>query len=127
MLFPRQTSEFWQLGQQTQLQTLSEYRNAVLPPNHPTTKRVRKVAARIIEASGLGRVKSGGELGTIEGTVPHLGGGQLDPGEMLFGGGPEENVKDTEWEVSLMQIWCLFYVTQGQKVPSLQSPVGLCD
>lgn len=60
-----------ELGQQTQLQTLSEYRNAVLPSNHPTTKRVRKVAARIIEASGLGRVKSGGELGTIEGTVPH--------------------------------------------------------
>lgn len=63
-----------ELGRQTQLQTLSEYDRAVLPPNHPISKRVRKVATRIIESSGLGRVKSSGEMGAIEG-------------------------KDTEWEV----------------------------
>ncbi|CAD6572273.1 MAG: hypothetical protein TREMPRED_000488 [Tremellales sp. Tagirdzhanova-0007] len=90
-----------ELGQQTQLQTLSQYSHAVLAPNHPTTTRVRNVASRIIKASGLGRVKSGGEMGAVEGTVPNMGNGSpLGPGEILFGGGVTEDMgKDTEWEV----------------------------
>ncbi|WWC87947.1 uncharacterized protein L201_002847 [Kwoniella dendrophila CBS 6074] len=93
-----------ELGRQTQLQTLNEYSRAVLPPNHPTTKRVRAVATRIIESSGLGRVKSGGEMGAVEGKVPNFGGGE-DIGEILFGGGDSEaekavkEGKETEWEV----------------------------
>jgi hypothetical protein len=99
-----------QLGQQTQLQTLSEYSTRVLSPNNAISRRVRKVASRIIEANGLGRVKSGSELGAIEGKVPSWGGGgasqggmELDMGEVLFGGdkGADEG-KDTEWEVSLV-------------------------
>ncbi|WWC68580.1 uncharacterized protein I206_102510 [Kwoniella pini CBS 10737] len=91
-----------ELGRQTQLQTLSEYSTAVLPPNHPTTKRVRAVATRIIESSGLGRVKSGGEMGAVEGKVPAFGGGE-DVGEILFGSGEGakqvQEGKETEWEV----------------------------
>ena len=92
---------FVQLGHQTQLQTLQEYSTALLPPNHPTTKRVRKVASRIIESSNLGRVKSGGEMGAIEGSVPKMGGGDIDMGDIFFGGGAvqQDVTKDTEWEV----------------------------
>ncbi|WVF65807.1 hypothetical protein IAT40_000544 [Kwoniella sp. CBS 6097] len=93
-----------ELGRQTQLQTLSEYSTAVLPPNHSTTRRVRAVATRIIESSGLGRVKSGGEMGAVEGKVPTWGGGnEVDLGEILSGSGPEgdraKEGKETEWEV----------------------------
>lgn len=94
------------MGHQTQLQTLEEYNTRLLPPNHPITKRVRKVAARIIESSGLGRVKSGGEMGAVEGVVPKWGGGngqpgEIDMGEVLFGGSGKQDVsKETEWEVS---------------------------
>jgi len=94
-----------ELGIQTQLQTLSEYSNRLLPPNHPVTKRVRRVAQRIVESSGLGRMKSGGEMSAVEQSVPSFGGGSgsLDMGEVLFGGGEGgEQVKegkDTEWEV----------------------------
>ncbi|OWZ31902.1 mitochondrial metalloendopeptidase OMA1 [Cryptococcus neoformans] len=91
-----------ELGRQTQLQTLSEYDRAVLPPNHPISKRIRKVATRIIESSGLGRVKSSGEMGAIEGTVPTWGGG-VDMKDIFMGGGEGgkevKEGKDTEWEV----------------------------
>lgn len=95
------------MGYQTQLSTLSEYSTALLPPSHPSSKRVRAIASRIIEASGLGRVKSGTELGAVEGKVPTFGGGGqmggLDVGEVLFGGDEGNAVregKETEWEVS---------------------------
>jgi hypothetical protein len=94
-----------QLGQQTQLQTLSEYSHSLLPPNHPTTKRVRAVAARIIEGSGLGRVKVG-DIGSVEANVPGWrSGGQAEPdiGELFMGGGGGDvarETKETEWEVS---------------------------
>ncbi|OCF43353.1 mitochondrial metalloendopeptidase OMA1 [Kwoniella heveanensis CBS 569] len=94
-----------ELGRQTQLSTLSEYSTAVLPANHPTTRRVRAVATRIIESSGLGRVKSGGEMGAVEGKVPTWGGGTdaMGVGEILMGSGPEgdhaREGKETEWEV----------------------------
>jgi hypothetical protein len=95
------------LGQQTQLQTLSEYSHSLLPPNHPTTKRVRAVAARIIEGSGLGRVKVG-DIGSVEANVPGWrSGGQAEPdiGELFMGGGGGDvarETKETEWEVSLL-------------------------
>ncbi|KAK8861614.1 hypothetical protein IAR55_002437 [Kwoniella newhampshirensis] len=93
-----------ELGRQTQLQTLSEYSTALLPPNHPVSKRVRQVATRIIESSGLGRVKTGGEMSAVEGKVPAFGGGgEVDMGEIFMGGadGGKEvrEGKETEWEV----------------------------
>jgi hypothetical protein len=93
------------LGQQTQLQTLSEYGTRLLPPTHAVSKRVHKVASRIIESSGLGRVKSTGEMGAIEGKVPKWGGGneEIDMGDVLFGGDSNKPVdKETEWEASLI-------------------------
>jgi hypothetical protein len=87
------------------MQTLSEYSAVILPSTHPTTKRVRAVAARIVESSGLGRMKTGGEMGAVEGKVPAWGGGQeVNLGEVMFGGGEGEREvkegKDVEWEVS---------------------------
>ncbi|GFZ42524.1 hypothetical protein JCM24511_00240 [Saitozyma sp. JCM 24511] len=100
-----------ELGYQTQLQTLSEYSRQLLPPSHPVSKRVRKVASRIIESSGLGRVKSGGEMSAVEAPVPSWGGGggegqrhpgEVDMSEVLFGGAKharQDEGKQTEWEV----------------------------
>ncbi|ODO04558.1 hypothetical protein I350_05162 [Cryptococcus amylolentus CBS 6273] len=92
-----------ELGRQTQLQTLSEYSTAVLPANHPITKRVRKIATRIIESSNLGRVKSGGEMGAVEGKVPSFGGG-VEMKDIFLGGSGDgshsiKEGKETEWEV----------------------------
>ena len=81
---------------------MSEYSTKVLSPSSAISRRVRKVAQRIIEANGLGRVKSGSELGAIEGKVPSWGGGGGGgAGELDIGGdqGADEG-KDTEWEVS---------------------------
>lgn len=89
------------MGEQTQLQTLNEFNRKLLPNNHPTTRRVRKVAQRIIEANGLGQMKAGGDLGAIEGKVPSLGGGggELNMGD-IFMGDTDKPVGQTEWEVS---------------------------
>lgn len=61
---------------------------------------MRKVAQRIIEGSGLGRMKSGGEISTIEEAVPNWGGGE-HVGEILMAGGgmDHKETKDVEWEV----------------------------
>jgi hypothetical protein len=90
-----------QLGTQTQLQTMSEYQTQILPPNHAVSKRVRRVAQRIIESSGLGRMKSGGEISAVEQQVPTWGGG-ADVGEILMAESqqPHKEGKDVEWEVS---------------------------
>lgn len=66
---------------------------------------MHRIATRIIESSGLGRVKSAGEMGAIEGKVPKWGGGgaqgqEIDMGEVLFGGDKVDASKETEWEVS---------------------------
>jgi hypothetical protein len=90
-----------QLGSQTQLQTMSEYQTRILSPNHAISKRVRRVAQRIIESSGLGHMKTGGEISTVEQEVPRWGGG-ADVGEILMAesGREQKEGKDVEWEVS---------------------------
>ena len=59
------TSERYELeaGAQAYRQTLEQYGRQILPPNHPTSKYVGRVAERIIAASGLPRSSSsaGGE------------------------------------------------------------------
>ncbi|EIW68973.1 hypothetical protein TREMEDRAFT_39304 [Tremella mesenterica DSM 1558] len=98
-----------ELGIQTQHQTLNEYSTHVLPPNHPITRRVRDIAARIIESSGLGRVKSGGEMGAIEGKMPEAWNSEIRMSDVLFGGGhlDDDVGSSTEWEV---------YVIDDQKI-----------
>ena len=80
---------------------MSEYQTRILSPNHAISKRVRRVAQRIIESSGLGRMKSGGEISTVEQEVPRWGGG-ADAGEILMAesGQDHKEGKDVEWEVS---------------------------
>ncbi|KAL7424718.1 metalloendopeptidase [Cryptotrichosporon argae] len=93
------------MGLETQQATLQQYATHVLPPNHPTTKRVRAVATRIIESSGLGRVKTGNEMGAVEAAVDWRGGAGADVQDALFGslGKKAEQEgwgkKQTEWEV----------------------------
>jgi hypothetical protein len=94
-------TDILQMGSQAQLSTLSEYSDRLLPPNHPTSRRVRAVATRLVEGAGLGRMKSGGELSAVEGRVP--ANKDLDFSELMFGGGSgQEEVrqgKEVEWEV----------------------------
>jgi hypothetical protein len=82
---------------------MSEYQGRILPPNHAVSKRVRRVAQRIVESSGLGRMKSGGEISTVEQQVPTWGGG-ADVGEILMAETHQEHKegKDVEWEVRCM-------------------------
>lgn len=48
-------------------------------------------------------------MGAVEGVVPKWGGGgqeqpgDIDMGEVLFGGGQKEITKETEWEVGLSE------------------------
>lgn len=86
---------------------MSEYQTRILPPNHPVSKRVRRVAQRIIESSGLGRMKSGGEISTIEQNVPNWGGGaEAHVGDILMADGSMDHKegKDVEWEVSFFDV-----------------------
>lgn len=65
------TSEKMELamGDQVYRQTLDEYRVKLLPPNHPTSRYVAKVAQRIIMASELPRHEdSVGDMGGHEGS-----------------------------------------------------------
>jgi hypothetical protein len=96
---------------------MSEYQTRILPPNHAISKRVRRVAQRIIESSGLGRMKSGGEISTVEQQVPTWGGG-ADVGEILMAESGQEHKegKDVEWEVS-----CCVY--KGHQADD----AGVCD
>jgi hypothetical protein len=91
------------MGLKTQQETLAEYQHALLSPSHPTTKRVRDIATRIVEGNMLGHMKEGHSwkqlpnisLGSIFGTE--------DQQEEILG---DERTKfnaagnkDVEWEV----------------------------
>lgn len=83
-----------------------------MPPNHPITRRVRDIAVRIVERNGLGKVKSGHTLSSLEGIVPGWGGGGGDRGDdinIFTGQGVDGAIKafesigvpdqNSEWEV----------------------------
>jgi predicted Zn-dependent protease len=42
-----------QLSQQMYEETIRQFHGRILPPNHPTTRRVRRVLERLIPVSGL--------------------------------------------------------------------------
>lgn len=93
------------MGLQVQQETLAEYSNALLSPYHPTSKRVREVARRVVEANGLGKMKDSGLMTSLPKISIWSGGEE----EGLFGAGDEgvatlsrggEKRKDIEWEVS---------------------------
>ncbi|KAJ9098877.1 hypothetical protein QFC19_006215 [Naganishia cerealis] len=100
------------MGLQVQQETLAQYSSALLSPLHPTSKRVREVARRVVEANGLGKMKSEGLMASLP-KVSIWGGGEDDG---WFGGsggeGSEsqatlsrggERRKDIEWEVYVIK------------------------
>lgn len=92
------------MGLQVQQETLAQYQGALLSPHHPTSRRVREVARRVIEANGLGKMKEAGFMEALP-KISIWGGGEEEEG--LFGGGEGqatlsrggEKRKDIEWEV----------------------------
>ncbi|BEI92837.1 uncharacterized protein CcaverHIS019_0504650 [Cutaneotrichosporon cavernicola] len=92
---PEQESE---IGQATYSETMAQLQGQLLPPNHPVTRRVREIAKRIVERNGLGRVKEGHTLSTIEEVMGSwgMGGGMESPGNISA---TEEGNENAEWEV----------------------------
>ncbi|KAL7413517.1 peptidase family M48-domain-containing protein [Mrakia frigida] len=92
-----------QLGVQTFNETLREYKSLILPPSHPTSKYVERVAKRIVEGGGLGKLK-----GSTASPMSGWGGGLF--GDTGLGGGDEwersaaagtkkDGGEQIEWEV----------------------------
>ncbi|KAJ9123679.1 hypothetical protein QFC24_003450 [Naganishia onofrii] len=102
------------MGLQATQETLAQYSSALLSPLHPTSRRVREVARRVVESNGLGRMKDAGLMtslpkisiwgagaGEEDGWFGGSGSGDAEGGETtatLSRGG--EKRKDIEWEVS---------------------------
>lgn len=92
---------------------MQQFQGEIMPPNHPITRRVREIAVRIVERNGLGKVKSGHTLSSLDGIVPGWGGGgggDQDPEINIFTGqGVDGQIKqfekigvpdkNSEWEV----------------------------
>ena len=94
------------MGLQAQQETLSQYQGALLSPSHPTSKRVREIARRIVEGNMLGHMKEDHSIANLSNiSLGSIFGGDSDDG--LFGGGGSESQeplnaagnKDVEWEV----------------------------
>lgn len=108
-----------ELGLQSERETLSEYRGKILPSNHPTTRRVREIARRIVEGNGLGHMKGTSDVSvgdTLLGSFGRVFSGAGGDGEAagLFPFGheverkglgkiPGTNRQDTEWEVFVIR------------------------
>ena len=97
------------MGVQAQQEVLSQYQDALLSPSHPTTKRVREIARRIVEGNMLGHMKDSHSLKNLPniGLGSIFGGGQSE--EEVFGSGSDgvermnsAGNKDVEWEVSVV-------------------------
>lgn len=97
-----------QLGVQTFNETLREYKSLILPPSHPTSKYVERVAKRIVEGGGLGKLK-----GSTASPMSGWGGGLF--GDTGLGGGDEwertaaagtkkDGGEQIEWEVSSLNL-----------------------
>ncbi|BEJ16005.1 hypothetical protein CspHIS471_0506100 [Cutaneotrichosporon sp. HIS471] len=92
---PAQESE---IGQATYSETMAQFQGQLLPPNHPVTRRVREIAKRIVERNGLGRVKEGHTLSSIEEVMGSWGmGGGMESGGNISA--TEEGNENAEWEV----------------------------
>lgn len=98
------------MGLQVQQETLAQYQGALLSPHHPTSRRVREVARRVIEANGLGKMKEAGLMEVLP-KISIWGGsgeeegvfGDADGQATLSRGG--EKRRDIEWEVILTFGW----------------------
>ncbi|EIW77622.1 hypothetical protein CONPUDRAFT_84057 [Coniophora puteana RWD-64-598 SS2] len=69
------------LAKEARAQLLAEFHNKTLPPNHPITRHVHRVASAILEANGLGTLEHDSAAGTGTSSSPFgriFGGGQND-------------------------------------------------
>lgn len=88
-----------QIGQATYAETMQQFQGQILPPNHPITRRVREIAKRIVERNGLGRIKEGHSLSTIEEVMGAWGQRQgMESPENIEA--TEQPNANAEWEVS---------------------------
>ena len=116
------------MGLQAQQETLSQYQGALLSPSHPTSKRVREIARRIVEGNMLGHMKEDHSITNILNiSLGSIFGSDSDDG--LFGDGGSESReplnaagnRDVEWEVRVAS-------RQSRRKESLISfETGLCD
>lgn len=99
------------MGLQTERETLAQYQGQILPASHPTTRRVREVARRIVEGNGLGRIdhepgrgdqrKAQGMLSSAMGQG---GAGDLfDFGSDSSDSPPVAHGSDTAWQVYVVR------------------------
>jgi hypothetical protein len=83
---------------------MAQFQGQFLPPNHPVTRRVREIAKRIVERNGLGRVKEGHSLSSIEEVMGSFGMGRgMESGENIDA--TEAGNQNAEWEVSPALPW----------------------
>lgn len=54
-----------QLEKQVRLETLQQFRDKILPPDHPISVHVRRVASKIITSNNLGVVKGGSSTRSV--------------------------------------------------------------
>lgn len=98
-----------QVAVQSFNEILKEYKPLLLPASHPTSKYVERVARRIVEGGGLGKMKVSS---SVRSAGKSWGGGLF--GDVGFGGGGGEEEWETknaknapagdeiDWEVSLV-------------------------
>lgn len=88
-----------QIGRATYMETMDQFQGQILPPNHPISRRVRTIAKRIVERNGLGVIKEGHTLSTIEEVMGAWSQGRgMETAENIDATeGPSTNA---EWEVS---------------------------
>ncbi|KAG5653675.1 hypothetical protein H0H81_011427 [Sphagnurus paluster] len=91
-----------QFGRMAREETLQEYEHNTLPANHPLSRHVRRVVARILGASNLGHIR--GESTTLSEIppMPYHGesGGEIpwDP-DARIGAGASQHGPEREWDV----------------------------
>lgn len=93
---------------------MSEYGPLLLPENHRTTQYVRQVAARIVEANGLGRMK-GAKPSGLDSSMGGWGAGEVESWK-------EGEREEVEWEVCLLH-WDLSVLSEVAE----WAYVGVCD
>lgn len=97
------------MGLEAQKEILQQYQRALLSPSHPTTKRVREIARRIVESNMLGHMKESHSMNLSNINLGSIfGGDQSEEGLFGSGSGGQERLnsagnKDVEWEVYVIK------------------------
>ena len=95
------------LAEETHRELMHQFKGRTLPPNHPLTRHIRRVATRILEAS---------QLGTLDAPDVHKPQGAEDL--WTFGGGSPDQLPP---EVGGPKQWHLFVVNDDSVVNAMVS------